>query len=216
MMRRMSVSNLRDPHSRALTRTGTGGNGTSSNSAMHSGFGGFPNPIFAAAEFARARIPTIRSAVERTVTIPRTTTMMSTHSQDSRMGTTTFAGSEHPHVKPVSYISFDAVVGRNSRFHGLSDAQQEELGGVEYRVRFCFSFVSSCCPCLLTLCFVPTGTHSVTPSRRWLLPRRTASLRSPRRSLACSFRNVSTRLRRSRMGGQPYLVRVFSSVECIQ
>ncbi|GAA5922294.1 uncharacterized protein JCM15063_003250 [Sporobolomyces koalae] len=131
-MRRMSSSNLREPYARTLTRTATN-NPPPINSAMHSGFGGFPNPIVAAADFARSRIPTIRNAVERTVTIPRTTTMMSTHSQDSRMGTTTFAGSDHPHVKPVSYISFDAVVGRNSRFHGLTTAQQEELGGVEYR-----------------------------------------------------------------------------------
>lgn len=37
-------------------------------------------------------------------------------------------------AKPVNYISFDAMVGRNSRFHNLTAAQQEELGGVEYRV----------------------------------------------------------------------------------
>ncbi|GAA5876158.1 hypothetical protein JCM16303_007040 [Sporobolomyces ruberrimus] len=131
-MRRMSSSNLRDPHSRTLTRTGSGP-ALATDSAMHSGFGGFPNPLVAAAGFARSRIPAMRNAVERTVTIPRTTTMMSTHSHDSRMGTTTFAGSESNYIKPVSYITFDAVVGRNSRFHGLTTAQQEELGGVEYR-----------------------------------------------------------------------------------
>ncbi|GAA5896526.1 uncharacterized protein JCM6883_006933 [Sporobolomyces salmoneus] len=133
-MRRMSSSNLRDPYSRALTRTGTA-NGPGTDSARTTGFGGFPNPIFAAAGaaagFARNRIPTLRNAVDRTVT--RTTTLRSTHSIDSRMGTTTFAGSEGPNVKQVNYISFDAVVGRNSRFHGLTDAQREELGGVEYR-----------------------------------------------------------------------------------
>ncbi|GAA6063846.1 hypothetical protein JCM10212_003593 [Sporobolomyces blumeae] len=130
-LRRMSQSNLRDGYSRTLTRTGTVSGPQPS--AMHSGFGGFPNPLVAAAEFAKARIPAIKNAVDRTVTIPRTTTIMSTHSQDSRMGTTTFAGSDYNHTKPVSYITFDAVVGRNSRFHGLTTAQQEELGGVEYR-----------------------------------------------------------------------------------
>lgn len=34
---------------------------------------------------------------------------------------------------PVPYISFDAVVGRNSRFQDLTSEQMEELGGVEYR-----------------------------------------------------------------------------------
>jgi hypothetical protein len=33
----------------------------------------------------------------------------------------------------VPYISFDAVVGRNSVFLDLSEENMEELGGVEYR-----------------------------------------------------------------------------------
>jgi len=60
------------------------------------------------------------------------------------------------------------------------------------------------------------GVNLATPSRRWVLFRRTTSLRSPRRSLALSFWNVPTRLRRSRLGGQSYMVRVLSSMECIQ
>lgn len=60
--------------------------------------------------------------------MPRTTTLASTHSVgNSGIGA---------HTQPVSYISFDAVVGRNSRFHDLTSAQEEELGGVEYRVSF--------------------------------------------------------------------------------
>ena len=35
--------------------------------------------------------------------------------------------------KKVPYISFSAVVGRNSRFTDLTDEQMDELGGVEYR-----------------------------------------------------------------------------------
>ena len=38
-----------------------------------------------------------------------------------------------PGARPVSYISFEAVVGRNSAFHQLTHDQLEELGGVEYR-----------------------------------------------------------------------------------
>jgi hypothetical protein len=33
----------------------------------------------------------------------------------------------------VPYISFNAIVGRNSTFHLLTKEQMEELGGVEYR-----------------------------------------------------------------------------------
>ncbi|BGP04534.1 hypothetical protein JCM10049v2_000336 [Rhodotorula toruloides] len=122
--RRMSQSNLRD---RTFIRTTT-----VDQAAMHSGFGGFPNPIYAAASLAKSKIPALRNAVERTSTMPRTTTMLSTHSH----GGTSSGGVKHEgtgNFKPVSYITFDAVVGRNSKFHGLTTAQQEELGGVEYR-----------------------------------------------------------------------------------
>ncbi|GAA5916529.1 uncharacterized protein JCM6883_005449, partial [Sporobolomyces salmoneus] len=35
--------------------------------------------------------------------------------------------------KLVNYLTFDATVGRNSRFHHLTAEQQEELGGIEFR-----------------------------------------------------------------------------------
>lgn len=35
--------------------------------------------------------------------------------------------------KPVSYLSFRAIVGRNSAFRGLSANHIEDLGGIEYR-----------------------------------------------------------------------------------
>lgn len=122
--RRMSQSNLRDASGRTMTRTAT-----IEQSAMHTGFGGFPNPLVAVADIARSKIPALRP--ERT--LQRTTTMLSRHSHtdDEISGGIQHAGTGA--VKPVSYISFDAIVGRNSKFHGLSVAQQEELGGVEYR-----------------------------------------------------------------------------------
>ncbi|GAA5884804.1 hypothetical protein JCM16303_007276 [Sporobolomyces ruberrimus] len=42
---------------------------------------------------------------------------------------------DEPHrlKKVVSYLSFDAQVGRNSKFLRLNAEQQEEIGGVEYR-----------------------------------------------------------------------------------
>ncbi|KAM0793243.1 hypothetical protein ACM66B_000706 [Microbotryomycetes sp. NB124-2] len=115
--RRPSHLTLRDPNNRSLTRTST----YRPDDAIVSGFGGFPNPIVAAAQFARSKIPVLTTAT----TMPRTTTLQSTHS----MSHMTIDG----RAKPVSYISFDAVVGRNSKFHNLTEAQQEELGGVEYR-----------------------------------------------------------------------------------
>lgn len=131
--RRPSQSNLqghRDVGPRTLTRTTT-----VDQTAMHTGFGGFPNPLVAAAAYAKQHIPVLRNAVERNLTMQRSTTMVSTHSHTSHNESMT-GGVRHGttgHVKPVSYITFDAVVGRNSRFHGLTTAQQEELGGVEYR-----------------------------------------------------------------------------------
>ncbi|GAA5980852.1 hypothetical protein JCM10908_003891 [Rhodotorula pacifica] len=116
-----------DMGARTLTRTTT-----VDQQAMHSGFGGFPNPLVAAASFARQKIPLFQNAIERNLTIPRTTTMLSTHSHpEDKPGLVRHEGTQN--VKPVSYITFDAVVGRNSHFHGLTTAQQEELGGVEYR-----------------------------------------------------------------------------------
>jgi hypothetical protein len=43
--------------------------------------------------------------------------------------------------KVVPYISFDAVVGRNSTFHLLTNEQLEELGGVEYRALNALLFI---------------------------------------------------------------------------
>lgn len=62
-----------------------------------------------------------------------------------RTGTIQSQGGEG--VRPAPYITFDAIVGRNSRFRALNKAQQDELGGVEFRVRlpnspFLNSFVS--------------------------------------------------------------------------
>lgn len=120
---------MRGMDARTFTRTTT-----LDQAAMHTGFGGFPNPLVAVAGLARQRIPAVRNVFDRNLTMPRTTTMMSTHSHGEGGGAT--GGVVHAAtgtVKPVSYISFDAIVGRNSKFHGLTNAQQEELGGVEFR-----------------------------------------------------------------------------------
>lgn len=67
--------------------------------------------------------PKFQRRLTRTVTIPATTSLVSTR-----------AGYHAPpHAKAVHYISFNAIVGRNSAFHLLTHEQLEELGGVEYR-----------------------------------------------------------------------------------
>ena len=64
--------------------------------------------------------PKLERKLTRTMTMPRTRTIVSQHSGA-------------PSGRPVTYISFDAVVGRNSEFKALTTEQLEELGGVEYR-----------------------------------------------------------------------------------
>lgn len=66
--------------------------------------------------------PNFKRTLTRTVTIPRTQTIASQH-----------AGAISPGARPVPYITFEAIVGRNSDFRELSREQLDELGGVEYR-----------------------------------------------------------------------------------
>ncbi|THV06206.1 hypothetical protein K435DRAFT_773402 [Dendrothele bispora CBS 962.96] len=91
--------------------------------AKHSGFGGFPMPHEIVHSIFKRFFPGVRRELSRTATIPRTTTIVSQHGDTI----------PPPGVKVVPYITFDAVVGRNSVFPELTDEQIEELGGVEYR-----------------------------------------------------------------------------------
>ncbi|CAE6454324.1 unnamed protein product [Rhizoctonia solani] len=75
-----------------------------------SGYGGFPMPHELAGRAIKRFFP-------QTVTLTRTLTM----------------GSGGGEPRQVPYITFDAIVGRNSQFHDLTQEEQEELGGVEYR-----------------------------------------------------------------------------------
>lgn len=75
-----------------------------------SGYGGFPMPHELAGRAMKRFFP-------QTMTLTRTLTI----------------GSGGGEPRPVPYITFDAIVGRNSQFQDLSPEEQEELGGVEYR-----------------------------------------------------------------------------------
>jgi hypothetical protein len=100
---------------------------------MDTGFGGFPNPVKIAASAARDRLlPKVA-----TFDLSRVTTLQSVHSErHNGKRNASIAGGP---TKDVSYIGFDAIVGRNSHFRCLTSAQREELGGVEYRVIFALS-----------------------------------------------------------------------------
>lgn len=97
--------------------------------SKHRGYGGFPMPheIFGRL-FARF-FPNLHSRVTRTVTVPLTTTL------------TTHAGDVSSGGRFVPYITFDAIVGRNSAFPLLTNEQLEELGGVEYRALNALLFI---------------------------------------------------------------------------
>ncbi|KAL0574295.1 hypothetical protein V5O48_007653 [Marasmius crinis-equi] len=89
----------------------------------HSGFGGFPMPHEIIRSLIKKFFPKLGVQMTRTVTIPRTMTYASSHG----------GASLAPGARAVPYISFEAVVGRNSAFPMLSEEQLHELGGVEYR-----------------------------------------------------------------------------------
>lgn len=102
---------------------------TMTTSAKERGFGGFPTPIDLAGRGIKAVLPGVRERVMRSTTMPRTSTIASTHSF-TRIGTQ--VGPDGG-VKSAPYLSFDVNVYGNSMFHSLTEAQREELGGVEYR-----------------------------------------------------------------------------------
>lgn len=90
-----------------------------------SGFGGFPTPFELLRMGMERFFPKVSMKMSRTMTMPRT---------NSIAGRGTIAsGANEGETKEAPYITFQAIVGRNSRFHGLTEEQMDELGGVEYR-----------------------------------------------------------------------------------
>ncbi|KAF8552943.1 TrkH-domain-containing protein [Imleria badia] len=97
-----------------------------------SDFGGFPMPHELLGMLFGRLFPRAANHLRRTVTIPATTALAG--GQLGRTATISGAIGNIPEdSKPVSYISFDAIVGRNSAFQMLTNEQLEELGGVEFR-----------------------------------------------------------------------------------
>ena len=106
---------------------------------MHTGLGGFPMPHKILGKLLGRLFPRAKKRIRRTMTIPATTTIagsafVRSYSNLAPSYRRDAAGLGLTHLmKPVSYISFDAIVGRNSAFYSLTEEQMEELGGVEYR-----------------------------------------------------------------------------------
>ncbi|KAG2043915.1 cation transport protein-domain-containing protein [Suillus americanus] len=108
---------------------------------MLRGFGGFPMPHELLGMLFSWLFPNTKNRLKRTVTIPVTTTLTGGGLGRTMSGAASVPGrptrggsiSAKEGTKPVTYISFDAVVGRNSAFHFSTNEQLEELGGVEYR-----------------------------------------------------------------------------------
>ena len=82
--------------------------------------GDFPNPFMAAAAAVHARLPGVPSETKlASVHIKRATSAPSV------------AGSS----KAVNYVKSDVCCTGNSQFHDLTEEEQDEIGGLEYRVR---------------------------------------------------------------------------------
>lgn len=86
------------------------------------GLGGFPSPLEWIVGFLES------FNVNHRLKVPRSATMASAH--PDRMNT---IESDRGGVRLAPYLTFDATVTGNSHFHNLTQAQRNELGGVEYR-----------------------------------------------------------------------------------
>ena len=100
--------------------------------AAESDLGGFPMPHKLLGMLFRRLFPRAANKLRKTLTIPTTTALSG--GELGRTASVTGATKNLPEgSKPVSYLSFNAVVGRNSAFQMLTNEQLEELGGIEYR-----------------------------------------------------------------------------------
>jgi len=79
--------------------------------------------------------PNLAQRIKRTITIPVTRTLTSQHVE---------AGHQAVGSRPVNYISFHALVGRNSTFHDLTHEQIEELCGIEFKALNCLVWIVPC------------------------------------------------------------------------
>lgn len=97
--------------------------------ATEVGFGGFPAPGEILARSARRLFPGLHSKFKRTLTMPRTSTLIPQAESAQAIASPTSVNT----ARTVRYLSFAVDVDENSHFRGLTTDQLVELGGVEYR-----------------------------------------------------------------------------------
>ncbi|KAL5532056.1 hypothetical protein ACEPAF_5620 [Sanghuangporus sanghuang] len=106
---------------------------TQDRSTKHRGYGGFPYPTDLLLRLFRFFFPNLERKLVRTVTIPDMQTI------STYPNTTTDRS-----TRQVNYVSFNAIVGRNSQFHLLTEENLEELGGIEYRALTALLWIVAC------------------------------------------------------------------------
>ena len=111
---------------------------------MQSGMGGFPMPHEIISSIVHKFFPNLERRIRRTVTVPVARTLTSQHVE---------GGLQAVGSRPVPYITFDALVGRNSTFHDLTDEQIEELCGVEFKALNCLVWIVPCARLHPSPCF---------------------------------------------------------------
>ncbi|KZT64165.1 TrkH-domain-containing protein [Daedalea quercina L-15889] len=125
-------------------------------------FGGFPYPWRVISHAMRRFFPRLHQKFRRTMTMPRTSTLIPTTADTS-------ATLSCQDTRRVPYISFSASVGRNSTFHDLTDGNIEELGGVEYRALTALLWIVPLYYFgLLLVSFIIIAPYANLPKYRWI------------------------------------------------
>ena len=116
-------------------RSGTGPYVGSVSRRTDVSFGGFPMPHHIVARIGAQIFSSAVDRIRRTRSTPTRTILPQPGGAPSTAdrAVMTNLGMITAGTQSVPYISFDAVVGRNSQFHDLTEEELEELGGVEYR-----------------------------------------------------------------------------------
>jgi hypothetical protein len=103
--------------------------------ALRRGLGGFPMPHKIISLIVHKFFPNLERRIRRKVTIPASQTLTSQHVEE---------GQRAVGPRPVNYITFNALVGRNSAFHDLTHEQIEELCGIESKALNCLVWIVPC------------------------------------------------------------------------
>lgn len=114
---------------------GPGPNIQESETTMNRGYGGFPYPTDLILRLYRKIIPSLRHRFARATTAlhPKAQAQTPKFITEKGMDTAQYFSN-----------SFNALVGRNSKFYLVNEADLEELGGVEYRALNALLWIIAC------------------------------------------------------------------------